>query len=175
MYNNHATSQNNKVGPFVPLTLDARVLNFIVSINVSHDVICKGIPQPSRSEDIVWVIAGITAITFPMIALRMISRLIVAQLWWDDWIMLLTTVSPDSRRIAKTVGIYTDGEADIHDSYVSHPNLKYVLTLSSSLYAFHKKIKQVSGAAKGFGKHSWDIPPANLPSLLQVLLLFYSS
>ena len=79
------------------LLLDFKVLEIIVSASVTHNLICKGIPQPSRSEEILWVVITITAITFPVIFLRMVSRYMVAQLWWDDWVVVVTAVSPDSR------------------------------------------------------------------------------
>jgi hypothetical protein len=66
-------------------------------MSVSHNLICEGIPQPSRSKEIVWVVITIAAIAFPVILLRMIARYIVAQFWWDDWVVVVTAVSPESR------------------------------------------------------------------------------
>jgi hypothetical protein len=66
----------------------------IVSARASQNLICNGVPQPSRSKEIIWVAIVSTAITFPVIFIRMTSRYMVAGFWWDDWVVV-TTVSSD--------------------------------------------------------------------------------
>lgn len=94
---------------YLYLSLLRLKLKFIVSANISQNLICKGIPQPSRSEEIVWVVIIITAITIPVIFLRIVSRHVTAQIWWDDWFVVVTAVSPDaSTGSGLTVGIWID-------------------------------------------------------------------
>ncbi|KAH8589850.1 hypothetical protein B0O99DRAFT_522425, partial [Bisporella sp. PMI_857] len=58
-----------------------------VSTSVSQNVICKGIPQPSRSGAIVRVVVASTVIAIPIIVLRLFSRYTTSYIWWDDWVI----------------------------------------------------------------------------------------
>lgn len=59
--------------------------------------ICYDIPQPSRSAEIIRDVIIISAITFPIIALRFVSRSLVSnRLWLDDWAVVVAAVrSPE--------------------------------------------------------------------------------
>ena len=94
---NHAASQNSWVKALVSLAPESQILKIIVSASVSQNLICEGIPQPSRSKEIIRVVIISTAITFPVIFLRMTSRYIVAGIWWDDWVVVVAAVSSDPR------------------------------------------------------------------------------
>lgn len=64
-----------------------------VSAQVKQNLICDGIPQPSRKTEIIRFIAIITAVTIPFIILQGVSRYLVTKFWWDDGIMLVAGVS----------------------------------------------------------------------------------
>ena len=54
---------------------------------------CEGVPQPSRSDEIIRTMIALSAITFPILGLRCFSRWSIArQLWWDDWMAILAGV-----------------------------------------------------------------------------------
>ncbi|TVY35933.1 hypothetical protein LSUB1_G005757 [Lachnellula subtilissima] len=61
----------------------------VVSAQVNQNLICGGIPQPSRRTEIIRFISIITAVTSPFIMLQGMSRYLVTKLWWDDGIMLI--------------------------------------------------------------------------------------
>lgn len=64
-----------------------------MSLTITQDGICTGIPQPSRSAEIIRDIVIIAAITFPIILLRFISRnLVSSKLGWDDWVIGIAAV-----------------------------------------------------------------------------------
>lgn len=65
-----------------------------VASEILRDELCLEVPQPSRSAEIVRTEIILTAITFPIIALRLISRVWVARkVWWDDWMVVAAAVS----------------------------------------------------------------------------------
>lgn len=64
-----------------------------VSSSISQDIICKGVPYPSRSEEISRAIIILSAFAFPVIILRIIARRIVSEIWWDDWAIIGAGVS----------------------------------------------------------------------------------
>ncbi|OBT94023.2 hypothetical protein VE01_07074 [Pseudogymnoascus verrucosus] len=55
------------------------------AISVSQNLVCKTVPQPSRSAELIRVVTILSAISFPVIILRIYSRFTVAYIWWDDW------------------------------------------------------------------------------------------
>ncbi|KFY10024.1 hypothetical protein V492_05243 [Pseudogymnoascus sp. VKM F-4246] len=60
---------------------------------IMQNKICVGIPQTSRSEEIIRDVIIISAVTFPIIALRFFSRSLVSKkLWLDDWAVLAATI-----------------------------------------------------------------------------------
>ncbi|KAH7411240.1 hypothetical protein BKA64DRAFT_377076 [Cadophora sp. MPI-SDFR-AT-0126] len=77
----------------------------ITASEIFREQLCKDVPYPSRSSEIVRAEIILAAFTFPMIALRLISRVWIAQrVWWDDWMVLFsgTLMIPMS-----TIPIYT--------------------------------------------------------------------
>lgn len=65
--------------------------------------ICNGITHPSRSAEIIRDVIIIASITFPIIALRFISRSLVSnRLWLDDWAVVVAAVRPLVIRPADT-------------------------------------------------------------------------
>lgn len=59
-----------------------------------QDVLCKGIPYPSRSAEIIRITIIITAVTYVVFALRCVSRYMVARtIWWDDFALITAIVS----------------------------------------------------------------------------------
>ncbi|KFY31102.1 hypothetical protein V493_01387 [Pseudogymnoascus sp. VKM F-4281 (FW-2241)] len=55
--------------------------------------ICNGIPQPSRSAEVIRDVIIIASVTFPMIALRFFSRRLVSnKLWLDDWAIVVAAI-----------------------------------------------------------------------------------
>jgi hypothetical protein len=60
-------------------------------------MICDGIPQPSRSAEIIRVVIIMTAIGLPMALLRAYSRHLVSKFWWDDWIVVVAAASFSSK------------------------------------------------------------------------------
>ncbi|KUJ18509.1 uncharacterized protein LY89DRAFT_498174 [Mollisia scopiformis] len=104
----------------------------ILAATVAQDDICEGIPTPSRSRAIIQCVIVISAITFPIIALRCLSRYLISRhLWWDDWMILLCAV-----------------------------------------LLVPMAVIPILNANRGFGKHFYNIPPQNIPSLRE---LYYIS
>lgn len=65
-----------------------------VAATILQDDLCKGVPQPSRSHDIVRATIIVTIFTYFFFTLRCISRYMVARrLWWDDWCLISAVVS----------------------------------------------------------------------------------
>ncbi|KAH8756854.1 hypothetical protein BGZ57DRAFT_772220, partial [Hyaloscypha finlandica] len=65
-------------------------------------IICEGVPQPSRSNEIIHTIIVLSAFTFPILCLRCFSRWsITRQLWWDDWMAVLAGVRSPLQQLAK--------------------------------------------------------------------------
>ncbi|KFY21942.1 hypothetical protein V493_06972 [Pseudogymnoascus sp. VKM F-4281 (FW-2241)] len=102
-----------------------------IAMTVSQNNLCKGVLQPSRSAEIFRVVIVLSAITFPIIVLRLFSRYIFWRIWWDDWAIIV-----------------------------------------SALLMVPMSVIPIYIATKGFGKHSWDVPPENVTSLKQ---LYYVS
>jgi hypothetical protein len=72
----------------------ASTLTSIVSSTVLQNEICKGVPVPSRSAEIIRDVIIICAFTYVIVALRFYSRaLVTTKLWWDDWAIALAAVS----------------------------------------------------------------------------------
>ena len=66
----------------------------VVATQISQDEICLGVPYPSRQVEIIRAEIILAAFAFPIVGLRLISRIWVAhRLWWDDWMIILATVS----------------------------------------------------------------------------------
>ena len=66
-----------------------------VAATILQNELCAGVPQPSRSSDIVRVTIIVTVLTYVTFALRCISRYMVARrIWWDDWALISAVVSP---------------------------------------------------------------------------------
>ncbi|KAE9365087.1 hypothetical protein N431DRAFT_353714, partial [Stipitochalara longipes BDJ] len=65
----------------------------MVATQVSQDEICLGVPYPSRQVEIIRAEIILAAFAFPIVGLRLISRIWVAhRLWWDDWMVIIATV-----------------------------------------------------------------------------------
>ncbi|PMD33685.1 hypothetical protein L207DRAFT_589244 [Hyaloscypha variabilis F] len=57
-----------------------------VTLTSLQNDVCMGVPYPSRSREIIRDIIIMAAVTFPVIALRFVSRRIVTNMMgWDDW------------------------------------------------------------------------------------------
>lgn len=64
------------------------------SLTILQTEVCNGVPQPSRSDYVVRTSVILAAVTFTIIILRFISRLVIARrVWWDDWTIGLAAVS----------------------------------------------------------------------------------
>lgn len=59
----------------------------LVASSVAQNI-CKAVPQPSRSGDLIRAIIILSAFAFPIIILRIIARRMVAEIWWDDWAII---------------------------------------------------------------------------------------
>ena len=94
-----------------------------VSTTILQKEICLGVPQPSRSAEIIRDVIIIAAITFPVICLRFVSRSLVAtKLWWDDWAVGFAAVSLSVREwLVNKSWRWTDP----HDSNDYHSNSEY--------------------------------------------------
>jgi len=69
------------------------ILRQTATTTLTQDSICIGVPQPSRSAEIIRIAIIVTAFTFPIIILRIVSRYTLTRLWWDDFIIIITAVS----------------------------------------------------------------------------------
>jgi hypothetical protein len=68
-------------------------LTFVVSTTILQKDICVGVPQPSRSAEIIRDTIIIAAVAFLVIFLRFLSRsLVSSRLWWDDWAVAFAAV-----------------------------------------------------------------------------------
>ncbi|OBT82508.1 hypothetical protein VE02_09759 [Pseudogymnoascus sp. 03VT05] len=64
-----------------------------VSSTVLQNEICKGVPIPSRSADMIRDVIIISAFTYVIIGLRFYSRaLVTSEMWWDDWAIALAAL-----------------------------------------------------------------------------------
>ncbi|WQF86882.1 Putative extracellular membrane protein, CFEM [Colletotrichum destructivum] len=55
--------------------------------------LCAAYPKESRSHEVKTIAIALSVITFPVVALRCISRwMITRRLWWDDWTAVFATV-----------------------------------------------------------------------------------
>jgi len=68
-------------------------LTCIATSVVYQNILCKGVAYPSRSKEIIRMVIIISVFTFPIMGLRIFSRHIVAKLWWDDWLIIISAVS----------------------------------------------------------------------------------
>jgi hypothetical protein len=60
-----------------------------------------GVPYPSRSGEIIRDITIMAAVTFPIAALRFVSRSMVSnKMGWDDWAVGVATVSLTQENLA---------------------------------------------------------------------------
>jgi hypothetical protein len=65
-----------------------------VASTLLQDDLCKGVPYPSRSAEIVRVTIIVTVVAYFIFALRCVSRYMVARtIWWDDWALTGAMVS----------------------------------------------------------------------------------
>ncbi|KFY78628.1 hypothetical protein V499_02254 [Pseudogymnoascus sp. VKM F-103] len=102
--------------------------------------ICYDIPQPSRSAEIIRDVIIISAITFPIIALRFVSRSLVSnRLWLDDWAVVVAAV----RR----------PEIQSTDTFIN--DLGQILMIPMVVIPIYN-------ATLGFGRHFWDVDPKNV-------------
>ena len=67
------------------------MLRVVDSASVSQDI-WKGVPQPSRSGDIVRAVIVLSVIAFRVIMLRLFSRPLVAEILWGDWAIVAASV-----------------------------------------------------------------------------------
>ncbi|KFY05161.1 hypothetical protein O988_00212 [Pseudogymnoascus sp. VKM F-3808] len=64
-----------------------------VTSTVLQSEICKGVPIPSRSAEIIRDVIIISAFTYVIIGLRFYSRaLVTSKMWWDDWAIALAAL-----------------------------------------------------------------------------------
>lgn len=82
--------------------------------------ICKAVPQPSRSGDLIRAIIILSAFAFPIIILRIIARRMVAEIWWDDWAIIGAGVSYARRENFVKLRLTL---SDIYDPDVSYGNI----------------------------------------------------
>ncbi|KAH8676398.1 hypothetical protein BGZ60DRAFT_562080 [Tricladium varicosporioides] len=62
---------------------------FIAS-TITQTELCNGVPQESRSDEMIRASIIIAVVTAFIVALRFVSRIMVTRkLWWDDWAILL--------------------------------------------------------------------------------------
>lgn len=58
-------------------------------LRIMQTEICPGVPQPSRGPEIARNAVVLATILFPIVCLRITSRLVIThRLWWDDWFTL---------------------------------------------------------------------------------------
>lgn len=86
-------NMTDQLGVFSWSVLEEKLLSYTVASTVRQELICKGVPHPSRSKEIVRTILALTVLTYLFVGLRLISRCVVSTLWWDDWLMILTAVN----------------------------------------------------------------------------------
>ncbi|KFX97086.1 hypothetical protein V490_02961 [Pseudogymnoascus sp. VKM F-3557] len=64
-----------------------------VATIVLQNEICNGISQPSRAAEIIRDVIIMASVTFPIIALRFVSRSLVSnKLWLDDWAIVAAAI-----------------------------------------------------------------------------------
>ncbi|KFZ00133.1 hypothetical protein V500_01167 [Pseudogymnoascus sp. VKM F-4518 (FW-2643)] len=81
---------------------------FVVSSTVLQNEICKGVPIPSRSAEIIRDVIIISAFTYVIIGLRFYSRaLVTSKMWWDDWAIALAACSRRGPTSASTQRLIT--------------------------------------------------------------------
>lgn len=92
--------------------------------NILQTEICKGYPVPSRSAELIRDVIIIAAVTFPVVGLRFFARrLVVSKLWFDDWAILLATVSVVqfkshvARLLTSNTGHYDPNDVHSHLQY----------------------------------------------------------
>jgi hypothetical protein len=78
----------------------------IVAAEILQNDLCSGVPQESRSAEIVRDMGIIAAFTFPFIILRLISRVwVTKRVWWDDWAVIFAAASTSLPVKTKAGGI----------------------------------------------------------------------
>lgn len=70
---------------------------FLATLAVSQNLICEGVPEPSRSMEIIRKVSIISAVAFLIVILRLFSRYLIRRIWWDDWAIIGAAVSPVHR------------------------------------------------------------------------------
>lgn len=93
----HAKFQTKPVFDLITLSFSLgyglKLIIYTAATIILQTDICYGIPQPSRSAEIIRDVIIISSITFPIIALRFVSRSLVSnKLWLDDWAVIAATV-----------------------------------------------------------------------------------
>ncbi|KAF6823977.1 integral membrane protein [Colletotrichum plurivorum] len=55
--------------------------------------LCVAYPKPSRAKEARNIAIALSALTFPVVLLRCVSRwLATKRLWWDDWMVVIATI-----------------------------------------------------------------------------------
>ncbi|KAK1702386.1 hypothetical protein BDP67DRAFT_496971 [Colletotrichum lupini] len=68
--------------------------------------LCDAYPKESRSNEVKTIAIALSVITFPVVALRCISRWkITNKLWWDDWTAIFATLTRNQMLLAGLAGI----------------------------------------------------------------------
>jgi hypothetical protein len=76
------------------LSLSTSKLMLAESLTALQNDVCKGVPQPSRSKEIIRDIIIMAAATFPVVILRFVSRRMVSnKIGLDDWAVAIGAVS----------------------------------------------------------------------------------
>jgi hypothetical protein len=100
----------------------------LVALTVAQQDICLGIPQPSRSSEIIQCVIAISTVTFPIIALRCLSRYLVAgRIWWDDWLIVVCAVRRPNNESDRVINALLC--LDLLGAYDGVPRIKYDSTL----------------------------------------------
>lgn len=64
-----------------------------VTASIFQEIVCKGFPVPSRSGEVIRTCTIVSAIAFPIVILRYLSRRVISTyIWWDDWFALIAVL-----------------------------------------------------------------------------------
>lgn len=115
------------------------------------DQLCKAFPQESQQMTLMLTSILAIAISVPSIGLRWLARVKTSKLGWDDYMALVA---------ATLLLLLASLQLESKHSFLSYECLFH----SSNLFLLTLAI----GTSLGFGRHVWNVNPANAIPLLKI-------
>jgi hypothetical protein len=121
------------------------------------------LPHDDESKELLASVWSLFAVASIFLALRVYCRLLTRRqnLWWDDWVLIASWVRRQTIFMVANKFLFSSVKGILKSMSLTREQVCILITTSIQSYL----------TTLGYGKHSWDIDPANIQAMMLPMLV----